>query len=335
MEVSVLLNNSFIVFDNFVHHWYLFYSCTGEWRRHSPYSKLESRRMPCIVIGIHFPPISLERCIQSHNKNSTAMPKQRSTTFECRWCRKLFGSVRALSMHLYHNINVCRNLSHPVHAPQQRNLVSQHLSSTHLPLEIDYDDNFHITEEDHDDERSNNDFALTNPTPLPINQVFELTVSDLQQYSTEAGPVPHSIEQRVNTELVQLLDKAEAPDYLFSEILSWAARAKGLCFNFTPTLTTRTSVLDNLEQHFSMHKLRPSITELQLESINTAVPIVAFQFRELLFSLLNDPNLMQPDNLLVINNTHVGHLRSFRHCSTCGGVVFLEGWKCTRQLGKR
>lgn len=130
-------------------------------------------------------------------------------------------------------------------------------------------------------------------------QPFELTAENLRDIPGETDVVMHTVEQRVHTELLQLLEKTEAPDYLYKDILNWASHANALHYDFSPTHRTRKAMVNELQQHFSMHSLRPSVSQIMLDSIHESVPIVTFDFKAMLESLLSDTNLMQCDNLVI------------------------------------
>ena len=129
--------------------------------------------------------------------------------------------------------------------------------------------------------------------------VHSLTKEDLKLIPGETRVVAHSVEQRVHVELLQLLTMAEAPDYLFKEIIDWASRAKAANYNFNPKLSSRGAVLKDLLKHFNLQNLRPKISLLKLESIKEPVPIVSFDLKSTIFSLLGNSNLMQPKNLVI------------------------------------
>ena len=115
---------------------------------------------------------------------------------------------------------------------------------------------------------------------------FELSPGKLLSIPGEVNIVPHSTEQRVHVELLQLLDHAKAPNYLFQEVIEWASRAKAMQYNFSPVLTSRSAVVNDLQQYFNMQNLRPTISQLKLESITPLVPIVSLDFTNLLVSPL-------------------------------------------------
>ena len=128
---------------------------------------------------------------------------------------------------------------------------------------------------------------------------FELTQSELEAIVGENNTVGHSLEQKVHVDLLHILETAEAPDYLFQEVVEWASRSRAMGYNFSPSIISRHAVLNNIRQHFNLQGLRPTISELKLESVNQNVPIVCFEFYQLLISLLTEVSLMQPDNLVI------------------------------------
>ena len=207
------------------------------------------------------------------------MPKIKASSTQhcCSRCSRSFKSSRALSLHQYHSTSC--NYS-DINPP----IVDTASDEEFLPYNDEEDSPTYEQEE------------------LPsINVPFELTRADLKSLPGETDVVAHITEQRVHTELLHILDKAEAPDYLFKDIIEWASRANSMEYNFRPVLSSRNAVLNDLEQHFNTHNLRPAISQLKLESVNERVPIVSFDFKEMLVSLLTDTNLMKPENL-VINN---------------------------------
>ena len=152
---------------------------------------------------------------------------------------------------------------------------------------------------DHNDDNSNN--SHDDDDNEEVNLPFLLTQVNLDDIPGETAVVTHTVEQKVHVKLLHLLEKAEAPDYLFKDIIDWAIQAQSLNYDFAQLYSSRNAVLHDLQQHFNMHNLRPSITELKLESVHELVPIVTFDFYTMLTSLLTDNNLMRQENL-VMNN---------------------------------
>ena len=107
------------------------------------------------------------------------------------------------------------------------------------------------------------------------------------------------MEQHVHVELLHLLDKAQAPDYPFKDIIEWASNARSLNYSFNPTISSYQAVKQDLEEHFNMQSLRPRIIQVNLEAVQQSVPVVSFDFQAMLISLFTDANLMQPCNLVI------------------------------------
>jgi len=130
---------------------------------------------------------------------------------------------------------------------------------------------------------------------------FELNESELEAMGGEAdtGSGRQFLEQKVHIDLLHILQKAEAPDYLFQHVVEWASRSRAQGYDFSPSLISRQAVLSNIRQHFNLQELQPSITELKLESVDKMIPMVTFDCYNLLMSLLTQVPLMQPDNLVI------------------------------------
>ena len=109
-----------------------------------------------------------------------------------------------------------------------------------------------------------------------------------------------TILQHVHVELLHLLEKVEAPDYLFKVIIDWGSHAQAMNYSFTPWPSSRHASLKDLQDPFNMHNLCPTISELKLESVDARVPMVVFYFKTLLvLLLLTDSSVMPPENLVL------------------------------------
>ena len=214
------------------------------------------------------------------------MPKATSSTFLCSVCLSRFTSSRGLCMHLYHNRTTC-GYSVPTH----NNETSDDDSSNSGSGNNDKFSNDGIGNDNKNEIETCND--------LDYNQPFLLTPSQLEEIPGEMDVVHHSVDQRVHVELLHLLEKVEAPDYLFKEIIDWGSHAQAMNYSFTPWPSSRHANLKDLQDPFNMHNLCPTISELKLESVDARVPIVSFDFKTLLVSLLTDSSLMQPENLVL------------------------------------
>jgi hypothetical protein len=199
------------------------------------------------------------------------------TTLEiCPVCSKAFQSSRGLSMHLYHFPNTCGRQPITTGIPEKpKDVLDPDSDSSPEPMNFDDDP-------DDDDD-------------MP----FELSRSELEAMSGETDTVIHSLEQKVHVDLLHILQKAEVPDYLFQDVVEWASRSRASGYNFSPALISRPAVLNNIRKHLKLHELRPTISELKLESVDQHIPIVTFDFYKLLISILTEVTLMQPENLVI------------------------------------
>lgn len=217
------------------------------------------------------------------------MPKVAKSTFhQCNTCNKEFGSLRAITLHEYHN-PACRSNDHHHQATVATAFFEVQPTmplSTHDLFEEETETGM-VQNDDSDDEKQH--------SALP----FELTSETLKSLPGEAKVVTHCVEQHCQVELLRILEKAEAPDYLFKEITEWASQSQAKMYNFRPQNTTKKAVINDLQQHLNMKHLRPTITELKLESILPKVPIVSFGFVNTLVTLLTNQTLMQPQNLVI------------------------------------
>jgi hypothetical protein len=124
-----------------------------------------------------------------------------------------------------------------------------------------------------------------------------------------------SNDQIVHIRLLSILDNIKFPDYAFQQIIHWAINAKSMNYSFCPKFTTRTTVLQDITQHLQMEYNAPIFTQLQLNHIQKPISIVSFVFEHQLCSLLNDPTLMQPENLCINEVT----LHSNENKTACHG----------------
>jgi hypothetical protein len=86
---------------------------------------------------------------------------------------------------------------------------------------------------------------------------------------------------------------------VFDDFIKWHSKAVATKVNFNSgPKPTREKVLQNIDKHFDMSALTPKKQQYKLLSNNEEVPVVYFDFLESLKTLLNDPDLMRPENLI-------------------------------------
>ena len=232
------------------------------------------------------------------------MTKQNnSKKFACPGCPKYFKTHRGMSLHQNHNPLTCGK-----YAYINKKVSDSKCSVPMLPCTDDQTqshDNYEIVGQPpsfpFDSTSHSTEISETSITLYSADQNF-LQLTPEPSYAGLPKEIVLSssmVDQFVHVKLLNLLDNAEAPDYMFKSIIEWASQAKMLNYNFCPRLTTRSAVLKDLQKHFNMQKHCPIVKSVQLESINESVPIVSFDFKTQLFSLLHDTSLMTVENLVV------------------------------------
>jgi hypothetical protein len=129
----------------------------------------------------------------------------------------------------------------------------------------------------------------------------------MQHISERVISCLHSaVEQKVHVELLHMLQVAEAPDYLFQQIIQWGNKAHSLQYDFQPRQSTKKSAIKALTKYFHSHAplVKPSNINTTFENISTPVPVIKFEFLAQLQALLNDPTIMNIDNLIVNHSTN-------------------------------
>ena len=109
-----------------------------------------------------------------------------------------------------------------------------------------------------------------------------------------------NVEHRSIVSLLKVLEDAQCPDYMLQSILQWAYNAKLMGFDFNPRATTRKANVQWMYHTLrNSHQSLPQVISLNLEDHDMAQNVVCFDFAPSLLSLLQDDNLMLPENLVV------------------------------------
>lgn len=108
-------------------------------------------------------------------------------------------------------------------------------------------------------------------------------------------------EYIVGVELLSLLRKTRSPLYIFDAIIKWAQRAVGTFgISFTSCYKLkRKNILKKIERRFDLSKLSPRTQDIYLAGIKCTATLVFHDFRQCLYSLLTDTDLMKEENLLL------------------------------------
>ena len=115
--------------------------------------------------------------------------------------------------------------------------------------------------------------------------------------------VSHTVEQRMNLELIKLLDSMGCPDDGMNRVLKWADRANQLGYDFQPPRTTRKAQIEEFYKVFKLENLRPRTTIVPIRTnspeLPTEIDVVFFDFATMLLSVLTNPEIMNSDKLLI------------------------------------
>jgi hypothetical protein len=102
----------------------------------------------------------------------------------------------------------------------------------------------------------------------------------------------------METKLLQLLNDANAPLFLFEKILGWAMVAKSKGYNFKPKRTTRHAQVQFLQRWLGSVNARPYQHQVHLPTLQSPpvlvkeVEVTCFDFQTQLLSLLCEPSLV-------------------------------------------
>ena len=139
----------------------------------------------------------------------------------------------------------------------------------------------------------------------PTTQV----VLDTHANDAQVAYVPsisYNTEQKSMIKLLQILDKINAPDRIYSEIIDWAKDSMENGFTFMPNSKEKEHNLQNVYSMLSnANQVLPSISETDIvgaQSITTTVPIITFDFVGQILSLISNPKLFNPTNCVLNPN---------------------------------
>ena len=108
-------------------------------------------------------------------------------------------------------------------------------------------------------------------------------------------------------QLLHILKKSKVPLYLFDEIVKWANKYKEIEYDEP---MSRPRCIYNIMNQYDLHALKPIQKKITLDGSKHNVTLVTHDFKQSLYSILNDDNIMQVDNLLLsgydfLNSNHI------------------------------
>lgn len=222
-------------------------------------------------------------------------------------------------------------------------------SSYHFLLEMAYDEtlqkgllsseqtsnepkpNVNLTLDDEEDKISSNSKNEDENEKSLFDE--EILLKYLHKHNEQAkGPFQQSkfpIDMKASVQLLNMLQKAKAPLYLFDEIQKWARSTFKESENvFKGKAMKRKDVIHALDERYATKNIKPKTTRLHLPS-GKEVNVVTHDFYMAIFSLLTDKQLVKEENLLldldepwkplVDNEEIIGDLHT--------GLLYKNGWK--------
>ena len=107
-------------------------------------------------------------------------------------------------------------------------------------------------------------------------------------------------EYKAGIMLLDILNKTKCPLNMFEKIVEWAVHCS-INYNVTFNASTkinRNDILCKIITKYNWSGLQPMESSLKLTACNEEVNVVHFDFKQALYSILTDSNLMQKQNLL-------------------------------------
>jgi hypothetical protein len=202
----------------------------------------------------------------------------------CDGCNRQFRNLHAISTHWQRNA-ACASASNQDH--------TENNTQTNICI-----NDFNIA--DIDDTSEDTTFKNTPET-------FSTTLIDMKRNHAEANHNPMNIDESkvfVGIKLLDILKKAKVPLYLYDNIIDWTKNAvneHNIDFGLNEMIS-RHKTIQHLKLKFDVQHLEPTTQSITLPGSGCKIELVTHSFQSSLYSLLNDENLMKPDNLLIDPN---------------------------------
>ena len=167
-----------------------------------------------------------------------------------------------------------------------------------------YDDGFEFIERNNAVE----DLQVTAP-----NDTHPASLSDLERCNFIFFDAPKddfiinpdtavfSNNRRVEVILLKIITKLEAPLWAFKDIMDWAFDAYQTGYKFFPQHNSYTSQIQTIEKWVGMDHMRPTVININLpgKRLTDSINVTTFDFISQFHSLLSDPLLNTPNNLVL------------------------------------
>ena len=248
------------------------------------------------------------------------------TIYKCNGCKKAFPTERGLSSHFQHK-QLCKSIHYKLDC-QNDNLNNNFLTTSKqrtqkmLNSNINQDNNkskCYIN----NDSISNKPSAGSNPDISNIlcnNDNFDILDNNIVidndelSYSTPLNEKESNLndissnttiafsfhnDDRIENNLLKLMQDIGAPNYAFKKIMTWGKDAYDTGYKFNPRYTNYKSQLKKTEEINNLNFLRPLTNHVIMPPDNLELDVTCYDFSSMLCSLLNDKDLNQLSNLVV------------------------------------
>ena len=150
------------------------------------------------------------------------------------------------------------------------------------------------------EEGSNNQLAANEPN-LPDG-----TYSESAHEASMRFGIRFTKEQYHETKLLKLLSNANAPHYLYKDIIEWGQSAQLDTYDFDPQRSTRNGQIKYLEKWLKLQNSRPQELLTTLPGpLEQSVQTTCFNFTNQLYSLVSDRVLFGNLDNLDVNNEDI------------------------------
>jgi hypothetical protein len=141
------------------------------------------------------------------------------------------------------------------------------------------------------------DFEMSHsnsPNSELIDRSKKQAKSGAENVFGEGNPEFHS-----SVRLLELQRKYGCPLKMVKELVDWAKFSNRIGVDFNSEyFSSREKVLKGIEDRFDLGGLEPKEQSYKLKGTGEEVPIITVDFKESLYSLLSDPEIMDPKNLI-------------------------------------
>ena len=200
----------------------------------------------------------------------------------CDGCNRQFRNLLAISTHWQRNI-ACALASNE---DETNNIPHTNPSTDDFSAPVDVDSNTEETTFD--------DFPNT----------YTASLIDMKRNHNNMDPNPMKIDEKnvnVAVKLLDILKRAKAPLYLYDNIIDWAKNAvnqHNIDFGLNHMIS-RNKTIQHLKFKYDLKPIEPKTELINLPGSQSQIELVTHSFKSSLYSLLNDENLMRPENLLI------------------------------------